>query len=69
MANQNSELRNPLFWCFIAFVLGGALLIWGAIKGDCSGPDCWVGSGFLKWAGGVLMAAGAVGFFTLGNRK
>ncbi len=69
MANQNSELRNPLFWAFIVFLLGIGLGVWGMIKTDCIGPNCWVGSGFLKWAGGILAAAGIVGFFTLGNRK
>lgn len=69
MANQNSESRNPLFWAFIVFLLGLGLGIWGLIKVDCIGPNCWIGSGFLLWTGGILIVAGIVGFFTLGNRK
>jgi hypothetical protein len=67
--NQNSELKNPIFWCLVAVLLGGGLLIWGAIKGDCSGPNCWVGSGFLKWAGGILLGAGLIGWQVFGNQK
>lgn len=66
---MSNQTRNPIFWCLIIFLLGGALLIWGAIKGDCSGPNCWVGNGFLMWAGGILGVAGLVGWFIFGNRK
>lgn len=69
MANSKSELRNPIFWSAIAFVLGIGLGIWGLIKEDCIGPNCWVGSGFLLWSGGILIVGGAIGFFTLGKGK
>lgn len=64
-----SESKNPIFWGLIAVLLGGGLLIWGAIKSDCSGPNCWVGSGFLKWAGGILIAAGLGVWAVLGSGK
>ncbi len=68
--SSNSELKNPVFWCVIAFFLGMGLGIWGMIKADCiGGPGCWIGSGFLKWAGGILIGGGLIGFFTVGNRK
>lgn len=66
---MGNQLKNPLFWCVIAFVAGMGIGAWGLIKEDCIGPNCWVGSGFLKWAGGILIGLGLVGFFTLGNRK
>jgi hypothetical protein len=53
----------------IAFVGGIGIGAWGLIKADCIGPNCWVGSGFLKWTGGILIVAGLIGFFTFGNRK
>lgn len=69
MSNQNSELKNPIFWCLISLLLGVGLGVWGMIKGDCIGPNCWVGSGFLKWAGGILAAAGLIGWQILGSRR
>lgn len=66
---MSNQTKNPIFWGLIAIILGAVLLIWGAIKGDCSGPNCWVGSGFLKWAGGILIAAGLVGWATLSSNK
>jgi hypothetical protein len=66
MAN---EKKNPVFWCFIAFILGIGLGVWGLIKTDCiGGPGCWVGSGLLKWTGGILIAAGLVGWALLSNK-
>lgn len=66
MANQNSELRNPLFWCLIAFLLGVGLGVWGWIKEDCQGgAGCWHGSGFLKWAGGILIVVALFGWYKL----
>jgi hypothetical protein len=69
MSNQNSELRNPIFWCFIILLVGIGLGVWGMIKGDCIGTNCWIGSGFLKWAGGILVAAGLIGWQIIGNQK
>lgn len=66
---MSNQLKNPIFWGLIAVLLGGGLLIWGAIKGDCSGPNCWVGSGFLKWAGSILLAGGIIGWFAFGNNR
>lgn len=67
MSNQS---KNPVFWCLVAVVLGAGLLIWGAIKGDCiGGPGCWAGSGFLKWTGGIIGAAGLGGFFLFGSGR
>lgn len=69
MANQNSELKNPLFWCVIMIFVGIGLGVWGWIKVDCIGPNCWKGSGFLMWAGGILIGLALLGFFTIGNKK
>lgn len=67
MTNQS---KNPIFWGLAAVVLGAALLIWGAVKGDCGGgPDCYVGSGFLKWTGGILIVGGLGLWFILGSGR
>lgn len=69
MSNQNSETRNPLLWALIAVIIGAALWIWGAVRVDCSGPNCWHGSGFLI-AAGVTLVLGGIGYgFIAGNRK
>lgn len=61
--------RNTLLTiAFIAFVAGIGLGIWGMIKEDCNGPNCWVGSGFLEWTGGSLIVIGLVGMFTIGGK-
>jgi hypothetical protein len=66
MANES---KNPIFWCFIIILLGIGLGVWGWIRVDCIGPNCWHGSGFLMWSGGILIGLGLLGWFTLGNRK
>lgn len=66
MTNQS---KNPVFWSIIILLVGIGLGIWGMIKADCIGPNCWVGSGFLEWTGGIMIVAGLIGCFTLGNRK
>ena len=67
---MSNQFKNPVFWCLVAFVLGIGLGIWGLIKADCiGGPGCWVGSGFLKAAGGILIVAGGAGWAILSNRK
>lgn len=66
---MSNQFKNPIFWSAIIFLVGIGLGVWGIIKGDCIGTNCWVGSGFLKWTGGILIVTGLIGFFTLGNRK
>jgi hypothetical protein len=66
---MSNQLKNPTFWCFISFVLGLALGVWGLIKEECIGENCWVGSGFLLWAGSILIIAGLLVWAILSNRK
>lgn len=66
MAN---EKKNSVTLFVLAFIIGIGLGVWGMIKADCIGTNCWVGSGFLKWAGGILIAVGLIGFFTAGSSK
>lgn len=66
---MSNQAKNPIFWCLIILLAGIGLGVWGMIKGDCIGLNCWVGSGFLKWAGGILCILGLGGFFVFGNRK
>lgn len=69
MTNKDSEVRNPLFWALISVILGSVLWVWGAIKIDCSGPNCWRGSGALITIG-IIMVLGGIGYgFLAGNRK
>lgn len=67
---MSNEKKNPVFWCFIAFILGIGLGIWGLIKEDCnSSPDCYVGSGLLLWTSVILIIGGLAGWAILSNRK
>lgn len=53
----------------IAFVAGMGIGAWGLIKEECNGsPDCYVGSGFLLWTGGLLIIGGLYGMWKLGGR-
>ncbi len=62
MASKKTNLITGLF--FIAFILGMGMGAWGLIKEDCiGGPGCWVGSGFLKIAGVVLIIGGLFGMY------
>lgn len=58
----------PLVICIAAFALGMVIGAWGLIKEDCIGPNCWVGSGFLKWTGGILCIAGLGGMALIGGK-
>jgi hypothetical protein len=67
---MTNQTKNPIFWAFVAFVVGIGLGIWGMIKEDCiGGPGCWVGSGFLKWTGGLLIVGSVIGFFTIKGKR
>ncbi len=59
MSNKNFESRNPIFWGLVAVVLGV----------DCSGPNCWHGSGFLIVSGITLVVGGIASWFLFGSRK
>lgn len=53
----------------IAFVAGMGIGAWGLIKEECNGsPNCYVGSGFLLWTGGLLIIGGLYGMYKLGGR-
>lgn len=68
MANEK-KTNVPLLICIIAFALGMAIGAWGLIKVDCnSGPNCWVGSGFLKWTGGIMIVGGIIGMWQYGGK-
>jgi hypothetical protein len=67
MSNEK-KTNTPLILCIIAFAAGMAIGAWGMIKADCIGPNCWVGSGFLKWAGGILIVVGLAGMAFIGGK-
>ena len=67
--STQTKTNIPLVISVICFAAGMGVGAWGMIKGDCIGPNCWVGSGFLKWAGGIMIAGGLIGMFTVGNKK
>jgi hypothetical protein len=52
----------------IAFIAGIGFGAWGLIKEECIGTNCWIGSGFLKWTGGILIAGGLFGMWQLGGK-
>ena len=59
----------PLVICIAAFVIGMGVGAWGLIKDECNGsPDCYVGSGFLMWAGGIMIVGGLLGMLLIGGK-
>jgi hypothetical protein len=62
--NKNTFLAISL----VAFIAGMGIGIWGLIKQDCIGPNCWVGSGFLLWTGGIMIVAGLIGMAMIGGK-
>jgi hypothetical protein len=62
------KTNTPLIICIIAFALGMIIGAWGWIKEDCIGPNCWVGSGFLKWTGGIMIIGGLLGMALIGGK-
>lgn len=70
MANEKkSELKNPIFWCAIAFILGMALAGWGWDKNESTIAARTVGALPMIIVGCVMIAGGLIGFFTFGNRR
>lgn len=67
MANEK-KTNVPLLICIICFAAGMAVGAWGLIREDCIGPNCWVGSGFLKWAGGIMIVGGLAVMAVIGGR-
>lgn len=62
MASKKTNTMTAI--SVIAFILGMGMGAWGLIKEDCiGGPGCWVGSGFLKIAGVVLIIGGLYGMY------
>jgi hypothetical protein len=66
---MTNQLKNPFFWYVILFAGGMAIGAWGWIKEDCIGPNCWVGSGFIKWTGIIMIIAGIIGMATSWRKK
>jgi hypothetical protein len=63
-----SEMKNPIFWLFIVCFCGGiALAITGWLRYEAIEVKKFTVPQMI--IGGVMIVAGAVGFFTVGNRK
>jgi TRAP-type C4-dicarboxylate transport system permease small subunit len=59
----------PLVICIAAFIIGMGVGAWGLIKDECNGsPDCYVGSGFLMWTGGIMIVSGLLGMLLIGGK-
>lgn len=58
----------PLVISIICFVLGMVVGALGWIKEDCIGPECWVGSGAIKWTGVAIGIIGLIGMAVIGGR-
>jgi hypothetical protein len=69
MSNLKSESKNPIFICLIMLLIGAGLGVWGWIKSDCIGTNCWEGSGFLMWIGGILIVVAIAGWAIFGGGK
>lgn len=68
MANEK-KTNVPLIICIAGFALGMVIGAWGLIREDCIGPNCWVGSGFLKWTGGIMIVGGLIGMAVVGGKS
>lgn len=66
--STQKKTNVPLLLCIIAFIVGMGLGAWGWIKEDCIGPNCWVGSGFIKWSGIIIGASGLIGMAVIGGK-
>lgn len=67
---MTNQLKNPFFWYVVLFAGGMAIGAWGLIREDCiGGPNCWVGSGFLKVTGIIMIGLGLVGMATSWGKK
>lgn len=65
---MSNQLKNPIFKYLIILIIGVGLGVWGWIKEDCIGTNCWVGSGFIKWSGVALIVIGLAGWALSSNR-
>ncbi len=67
---MTNQLKNPFFWYVVLFIAGMGIGAWGMIREDCiGGPNCWVGSGFLEWTGGIMLVGGIIGMSTSWRKK
>lgn len=66
--STQKKTNIPLLISIIAFALGMVVGALGMIKADCIGPNCWVGSGFLKWTGGLMIVGGLIGMAAIGGK-
>lgn len=64
---MSNQLKNPIFWCLIAIMLGGILAVIGWNRNDAIGN--YKGAGFLMWTGGIILASGLIGWQVLGKGK
>lgn len=67
--STEKKTNIPLLICIAAFALGMVIGALGWIKEDCIGPNCWVGSGFIKWTGIVIGVVGLIGMATIGGKS
>lgn len=66
----NEKKTNPaLLTCVLAFFLGMGIGAWGWDKNESTITERTKGGVALMVAGGVMIAGGLIGMFTLGNRK
>jgi hypothetical protein len=66
---NNSELKNPIFWCTVAFFLGIGLAAWGWDKNESTIAARTHGAVAMIIVGCVLTAGGLIGWFTIGNKR
>lgn len=66
MANES---KNPVFWSAVSFVAGLVIGVWGHLRSEATTAEGATFSTPMMIIGGLLAAAGLIGFFTVGNRK
>lgn len=68
MANEK-KTNIPLLICVIAFFLGMIIAGWGWDKDTSTIASRVPGGAAMIWIGGIMIVAGLIGMFTMGNRK
>lgn len=66
---MSNQLKNPIFWFVVVLFFGGIIvggIGWNLNESTIAANAKW---GWIRWVGVAMIVAGAIGFFTKGNRK
>lgn len=63
-----TELKNPLMWCIVAFVIGLIIAAIGWDKNESTLAERTHGAVFMIWSGLITAAAGLLGMWLIGGK-